>query len=470
MLALTQRGGVLSLAQTRHHCKAPASGVAAPARTPRAAAPSRRRPPQTIIAAGLFGGGNKPAPPPPPPTSFLAAAKAAVMPAAAISAAAAAGAAASFTPAEALVGGLVLGVATVGKLALTGRILGVSGALRGLARGDWSGWRVAFVAGLALGGAVAAGIAPGSAAFWPPPPIESFTLARAALGGLLVGLGSALGSGCTSGHGICGLARLSPRSAAAVLTFMATGAATARLTDAAAAAGVAVASPVALAWPDAVGANQGALLLSVVVMATMGLVRAATSLVASAGMPPPSPSPSLSLASLAAAAAATPVPRSSALPDGRPLALVSELLLGALFSFGLCYSGMTRPAKVLAFLSPGLPCWDPSLALVMGGALAVAVPGFSSIVRRGDLPVPLCPGLRWSLPTATSVDAKLVLGAALFGGGWGLTGMCPGPAVVALAAVPSAVGAVFCGAMFGGMVLEGWLETVRGGGAGKKGK
>jgi uncharacterized membrane protein YedE/YeeE len=384
------------------------------------------------------------------------------MPAAAISAAAAAGAAATFTPAEALVGGLVLGVATVGKLALTGRILGISGAVRGLARGDWSGWRVAFVAGLALGGAIAAGVAPGSAAFWPPVSTQSFTLTRACLGGLLVGFGSALGSGCTSGHGICGLARLSPRSMAAVLAFMATGALTARLTNAAAAAGVAVSQPAVLAWPDAVGANQGALLLSVVVMATMGLVRAATSLVASSGMPS-SPSPTAG-----ASAAAAAVPASSGLPDGRPLALASELLLGMLFSFGLCYSGMTRPAKVLAFLSPGLPCWDPSLGLVMAGALAVAAPGFSSIVRKKDLPEPLCPGMRWSLPTATRVDAKLVVGAALFGCGWGLTGICPGPAIVALAAVPSVLGAVFCGSMFGGMVLEGWLETVTGGGKKKK--
>jgi uncharacterized membrane protein YedE/YeeE len=393
------------------------------------------------------------------------------MPAAAISAAAAAGAAARFTPCEALVGGLVLGVATVGKLALTGRVLGVSGAVRGLARGDWSGWRVAFVAGLAIGGAVAAGVAPGSAAFWPPLPAESFTLARAAVGGLLVGFGSALGSGCTSGHGICGLGRLSGRSLAAVLTFMATGAAVARLSDAAAAAGVAVSVPAALAWPDAVGANQGALLLSVVVMVTMGLVRAATSLVASSGMPPPL---SAALASAASSSPRAPAAAAAAAaPDGRPLALVSELLLGALFSFGLCYAGMTRPGKVLAFLSPGLPCWDPSLALVMGGALAVSVPGFGGIVRRGALPEPLCPGLRWSLPTAAGVDAKLVLGAALFGAGWGLTGMCPGPAIVALAAAPSALGAAFCGAMFGGMVLEGWLEVVgaaggRGGGGRRK--
>jgi len=408
------------------------------------------------------------------------------MPAAAISAAAAAGAAATFTPAEALAGGLVLGVATVGKLALTGRVLGVSGAVRGLARGDWSGWRVAFVSGLLLGGAVAAGVAPGSAAFSPAPPPASFTVARAALGGLLVGFGSALGSGCTSGHGICGLARRSPRSLAAVLTFMATGAVVARLTDAAAAAGVAVASPARLAWPDAAGANQGALLLSVVVMVTMGLVRAATSLVASAGMPvpslPPIISPSSSSASGAAggaaAAAAALVPPSSAssfgsgagsrppppraaLPDGRPLALASELVLGALFAFGLCYSGMTRPAKVLAFLSPGLPCWDPSLALVMGGALLVAAPGFGSIVLRRGLSEPLCPGARWSLPTAAAVDARLLLGAAVFGAGWGLTGMCPGPALVALAGAPSAAVGAFCGAMFGGMVLEGWWSGAK---------
>ena len=100
---------------------------------------------------------------------------------------------------------------------------------------------------------------------------------------------------------------------------------------------------------------------------------------------------------------------------------------GALFGLGLAISGMADPGKVLAFLDP-LGAWDPSLALVMAGALLVAVPGFAWVRRRGRA---VCGVLQ--LPTAAHVDAKLIVGAALFGVGWGLAGYCPGPALVGLA-------------------------------------
>lgn len=115
-------------------------------------------------------------------------------------------------------GGALIGLASVALLALDGRIAGVSGILGGLlsAPGDRT-WRLAFLAGLPLGAGVVGALAGGF-----PQVIEgsSFLLVIA---GLLVGFGTRLGSGCTSGHGICGLARRSPRSLAATLTFIATG-------------------------------------------------------------------------------------------------------------------------------------------------------------------------------------------------------------------------------------------------------
>ena len=99
---------------------------------------------------------------------------------------------------------------------------------------------------------------------------------------------------------------------------------------------------------------------------------------------------------------------------------------GLLFGLGLAVSGMAYPEKVLAFLDP-LGAWDPSLALVMGGALVVSIPGFALVRRRGRA---VCGTLQ--LPSAKSVDRDLVIGAVLFGIGWGLAGYCPGPALAGL--------------------------------------
>lgn len=104
------------------------------------------------------------------------------------------------------------------------------------------------------------------------------------------------------------------------------------------------------------------------------------------------------------------------------------LASGALFGLGLAVSGMTNPDKVLNFLDLA-GRWDPSLALVMGGALAVAIPGYAWVRRRevslvGD-PIPPAPAPR--------LDARLLTGSAVFGIGWGIAGYCPGPALANLA-------------------------------------
>jgi uncharacterized membrane protein YedE/YeeE len=120
----------------------------------------------------------------------------------------------------ALAGGALIGAASAALLALDGQIAGISGILGGLlapARGDVA-WRALFALGLLAGGLAAYLVAP--AAFEPS---GSSDVARLAIAGVLVGVGARLGSGCTSGHGICGISRVSPRSIAATVTFMATG-------------------------------------------------------------------------------------------------------------------------------------------------------------------------------------------------------------------------------------------------------
>ena len=132
----------------------------------------------------------------------------------------------NFTPVASLIGGLLIGLASVWLLAANGRIAGVSGILHGLFAqppGDRL-WRLFFILGL-----VTAGIA-WHAYAGPAPAREGFGLGWAAAAGLLVGFGTRLGGGCTSGHGVCGLGRLSVRSLAAVAIFMATGMASAFVT------------------------------------------------------------------------------------------------------------------------------------------------------------------------------------------------------------------------------------------------
>ena len=125
---------------------------------------------------------------------------------------------------------------------------------------------------------------------------------------------------------------------------------------------------------------------------------------------------------------------------------ISEFLVGLVFGIGLILSGMTDPSKVIGFLDlTGL--WDPSLALVMGGAIAVGFIAFAMAKKRT---VNFLGGML-HLPTSSSIDKPLVIGAILFGAGWGLAGFCPGPALVSLAAGQFKA-ALFVVFMVGGML------------------
>jgi uncharacterized protein len=130
------------------------------------------------------------------------------------------------------------------------------------------------------------------------------------------------------------------------------------------------------------------------------------------------------------------------------MAAIAALVCGFIFGWGLLISGMVQPAKVLAFLDI-FGAWDASLAVVMAAALAVSGVGFALIKRR-QRPL-LAARLAW--PGKTDIDAPLVTGAALFGIGWGLVGLCPGPALENLASLSPRI-IVFVIAMAAGMVLH----------------
>ena len=108
--------------------------------------------------------------------------------------------------------------------------------------------------------------------------------------------------------------------------------------------------------------------------------------------------------------------------------IIGALLSGLLFGFGLILSGMADPAKVLNFLDVA-GTWDPSLAFVMAGAIAVAAPGFWLVRRR---PAPLADATFRVPPDGAPLDRRLLIGSAVFGIGWGLAGFCPGPALTSL--------------------------------------
>ncbi len=127
--------------------------------------------------------------------------------------------------------------------------------------------------------------------------------------------------------------------------------------------------------------------------------------------------------------------------------ILAGLACGVLFGVGLAISRMIDPAKVLGFLDVAGD-WDPSLALVLIGAVAVSALAFRAIRRR---PRPLLDA-RFHLPARKDVDARLVAGASVFGIGWGLVGFCPGPALAALA-LGLWQPAVFVAAMLAGMAL-----------------
>eukprot|EP00904_Undaria_pinnatifida_P003270 jgi/Undpi1/12944/HiC_scaffold_7.g02610.m1 len=252
--------------------------------------------------------------------------------------------------------------------------------------------------------------------------------------GFLVGSGTRLGNGCTSGHGLCGLPRLSRRSLVATLTFLTSGVATASIMA---------------AW--AASDNSG-----------------------SSVSPQESPILALRYLGLALTSAAAALTLTKREERNSCKAHLASYLCGGTFGGGLVLSGMVKRAKVVDFLALRRDSWDPSLALVLGFGVVTAFVGFPFVTRK--LGTPACRGA----VRASYVDLPLVLGAWVFGVGWGSAGMCPGPAFVAAAFglpgpalffLPSVViGMKVAGPLKGAMSLPDPNWVTGGDGADKKGK
>lgn len=139
------------------------------------------------------------------------------------------------------------------------------------------------------------------------------------------------------------------------------------------------------------------------------------------------------------------------------MSILISLLVGMMFGLGLIVAGMTNPAKVIGFLDLAGP-WDPSLSLVMAGAISLGLFAFRAAGRRKATLL----GMPMNLPSGSQIDRRLILGSAIFGVGWGLAGICPGPGFVLLG-TDTSKGAVFILALLVGMALFELQERIRAG-------
>lgn len=352
-----------------------------------------------------------------------------------------------FTPVETSIGALLLHQATSNLLYQNGSVLGLSGLLRRLMTAP-TVEVLAFFAGMAASYPLLGSLVPELVVGYPSisitPQAILFTTSVAAL----IGWGTKVctddieqaqetdlvqaSNGCTSGHMLCGLSRLSGRSAVATATFFTVALLTHHLVHPSLYSGacpgdIPCYTPV---LPSAVTA------LSLTLLASSAILAART------------------IPHFIADATSSNAANSKGSPESQDVArTATQFFSGLLFALGLHISGMAHPAKVTSFLSfPVMHAWDPSLALVL---VFGVLPNLITIQRKGFAEPPAFKK-EFELPTKTikDVDAGFMAGAAAFGVGWGLTGTCPGPAVLRAFAQP----------IWGAMWLGGfWLGSRIGG-------
>lgn len=310
-----------------------------------------------------------------------------------------------FTPLESGIGGALIGLSALVAYQADGKIIGISGIvgpfLKSVMKCDLASqlWKFVFTLGLILGGLINYFF---NAPFAFPGPAP-FTMARYVVAGFAIGVGTRFQRGCTSGHGICGLPRFSKRSWFAVPSFMLFAGLAVYLIRHTMQIGALEKTGIApLEWPPswefplcAVGAS---LLLAVLSFAPLGAHR-----------------------------------------------VVCPLAAGIIFGLGLGVSGMTSQGKVLNFLDVA-GYWDPSLAFVMGCGIMVSFPAF--YMAEAEDAKPRCVE-SFEKPSKTGDYGTLAVGAVLFGIGWGLVGICPGPGLAGfvpylLSSSPAGYGFALC--------------------------
>jgi uncharacterized membrane protein YedE/YeeE len=271
----------------------------------------------------------------------------------------------NFTPITAFTGGLIIGLAVVIFFLLNGRLVGISGiASNALTSKDNKLDNILFLIGLIIGPIIYSFFSNQSV---------NITISNSYIvmifAGLLVGVGTRISGGCTSGHGISGIGRFSLRSIIATVSFMVVG-------------------------------------IITVLINNLNMNR------------------------------------------------IASLVSGIVFGLGLTISEMINPAKVLGFLDL-FGNWDPSLMFVMIGALVVSSPMFH-LIKKKEKPIF---AEKFNYSNNKVIDNKLVIGSALFGAGWGLGGLCPGPAISSIALL-NIYSVTFVISMFVGFYLVKTLKSI----------
>lgn len=332
-----------------------------------------------------------------------------------------------FSPLSGLVGGSLIGLSAATLLLGNGDILGCSGIVSSAvlnplqALSSKSKWKLVFLSSFLVTSSLYNNFAMESDEYYalelakiqPSSNIPFVSDLGYAISGFLVGFGTRLGNGCTSGHGICGLARLSKRSFAAVMTFMATGIATASLlpND-----GFLRDVPDSSMFPTETSSVVGKCISALTVVAILPLI----------------------LKKVKNKTTSTSNANEEANDDKK---FIVGALSASIFSVGLAISGMAQQYKVFGFLDVkrmATGTWDGTLALVMGGGVIVSaasyhwVKGYNYFGNDNALSCPLLLDKscgKFNVPSNTVIDLQLLLGSAIFGVGWGLGGLCPGPAL-----------------------------------------
>mmetsp|Transcript_94227 Transcript_94227/g.196667 ORF Transcript_94227/g.196667 Transcript_94227/m.196667 type:complete len:399 (-) Transcript_94227:405-1601(-) len=327
----------------------------------------------------------------------------------------------------ALCGGALLGASVVVKTSCLSGVLGISNYTKRLiAQPELK--RVFFIGGMVIASVVLSYAYAGTETLPVPGSSNSERselVLRLIAGSFLVGLGASLQHGCTSGHGLTGIARLSPRSWVAVPTFMTVGLVSASLMQ----------SSQALPDQGFDGPDWW-----------VGCVLAA----------------GLAIFLVLVASALWVVGRRGSDKLIQLSLLLGEFVVGATFGSGLLISGMARASKVAAFLDVLSGKWDPTLPFVMGGGVMVTFPYFQAVRWLGFQKKAFLHPEHLDLPPAHRMpDRTLVLGSTLFGFGWAVCGVCPGPIWVNLGANPSREMVIALLSLTAGLCAQDALKTLR---------
>ncbi|KAF9052931.1 hypothetical protein BJ165DRAFT_1523681 [Panaeolus papilionaceus] len=325
------------------------------------------------------------------------------------------------TPIQSFVGGFTFPVITHQLMLLNGNVFGISGFVHRAAKGNLEG--VAGAAGLIFGGILVARLEGGG------PAKLIVHLPQILVSGFLVGLGTKLANGCTSGHMICGLSRLSIRSLAATAVFFTTGVVTTHLLH----GDLPAASSIDWSFPQE---SKALLALQSIPFSLSVLLYFLNSAKQSGNEGEPQQK-----------------------PPNFALRLLTYFATGLQFSLALHLSKLSEASRVSAFLLlPFSRAFDPSLAFAAGSAIPLGITLYR--YSRGNL-VPRLGGA-WSIPKGGMVDKKLLIGSLLFGMGWGAAGICPGPGLLNFG---RALGSgsqelLSYGAWLGFMILGGLVANV----------